>query len=74
MLLTPTEILYHGYNVWVPEIQNGTNKYNLTINQPQGLQFVVTMWGASGVQYAGTTDVISQYLLASPVASTLTVD
>lgn len=46
--------------MWVPSIPNGTNAYNLPINLPAGLQFVVTVWGESGVEYAGTTDVLSK--------------
>jgi neutral trehalase len=44
----------------VPSIPNGTNSYNLSINQPAGLQYMVTVWGASGIEYAGTTDVLSE--------------
>ncbi|WOO78788.1 uncharacterized protein LOC62_02G002326 [Vanrija pseudolonga] len=57
LLLTPTTFSSHGYNVWVPSIANGTTAYNLTIKQPAGLQYLVTVWGASGIEYAGTTDV-----------------
>jgi hypothetical protein len=45
--------------VWLPSLANGTNSYNLSITQPAGLQFVLTMWGASGISYAGTTDILS---------------
>ncbi|GMK54451.1 hypothetical protein CspeluHIS016_0110370 [Cutaneotrichosporon spelunceum] len=57
LLLTPTQFVSHGFNVWVPSIPNGTNSYNLSIDQPAGLQYMVTVWGASGIEYAGTTDV-----------------
>ncbi|WVQ70565.1 hypothetical protein IAR50_000084 [Cryptococcus sp. DSM 104548] len=57
LLLTPTEIKQHGYNVWIESIPAGTNKYTLDIKQPAGLQFMLTMWGASGISYAATTDV-----------------
>ncbi|KAL1409863.1 hypothetical protein Q8F55_003862 [Vanrija albida] len=57
LLLTPTTFSAHGYNVWVPSIANGTTAHNLTIKQPAGLQYLVTVWGASGIEYAGTTDV-----------------
>lgn len=46
--------------MWVPSIPNGTNKYDLPIDLPAGLKFVVTVWGQSGVEYAGTTDVLSK--------------
>ncbi|ODN99416.1 hypothetical protein L198_03258 [Cryptococcus wingfieldii CBS 7118] len=59
LLLTPTEIKQHGYNVWVESIPAGTNKYTLDIKQPAGLQFMLTMWGASGISYAATTDVMT---------------
>ncbi|BEI85596.1 hypothetical protein CcaverHIS002_0509970 [Cutaneotrichosporon cavernicola] len=59
LLLTPTQFVSHGYNVWIPNISNGTNAYNLTIDQPAGLQYMVTVWGASGIEYAGTTDVLT---------------
>lgn len=61
LLLTPTTFSSHGYNVWVPSIANGTTAYNLTIKQPAGLQYLVTVWGASGIEYAGTTDVQSEW-------------
>lgn len=75
LLLTPTQHQQHGYNVsiitviastmaayvqvWLPSLPNGTSSYNLTIRQPAGLQFVLTMWGASGISNAGTTDILS---------------
>ncbi|TYJ55659.1 hypothetical protein B9479_003691 [Cryptococcus floricola] len=59
LLLTPTEIKQHGYNVWIESIPVGTNKYTLDIKQPAGLQFMLTMWGASGISYAATTDVMT---------------
>ena len=46
--------------VWLPSIPDGTNSYNLSINQPEGSHFLLTMWGASGISYAGTTDVNSE--------------
>lgn len=61
MLTYPqTTFEQYGYNIWVPSIPNGTNAYDLPINLPAGLQFVVTVWGKSGVEYAGTTDVLSK--------------
>ncbi|WVO17583.1 hypothetical protein L204_105280 [Cryptococcus depauperatus] len=59
LLLTPTDIKEHGYNVWIESIPAGTNSYNLTVRQPAGLQFLLTMWGASGISSAGTTDVMT---------------
>jgi hypothetical protein len=37
--------------------------YNLSINQPAGLQYMLTMWGSSGIRMAGTTDVLSGFRL-----------
>ncbi|OWZ55992.1 hypothetical protein C349_00690 [Cryptococcus neoformans var. grubii Br795] len=59
LLLTPTKIVQHGYNVWVDSIPAGTNEYSLYIRQPEGLQFILTVWGASGITYAATTDVMT---------------
>ncbi|RXK41773.1 hypothetical protein M231_01008 [Tremella mesenterica] len=59
LLLTPTAFVEHGYNVWIPSIDQHTNKYNLSINQPAGTQFLLTVWGSSGIKFAGTTDVIT---------------
>ncbi|ODN82848.1 hypothetical protein L202_01109 [Cryptococcus amylolentus CBS 6039] len=59
LLLTPTEIKQHGYNVWIESIPAGTHEYTFTIKQPAGLQFMLTMWGASGISYAATTDVMT---------------
>jgi hypothetical protein len=46
--------------VWVPTIDNGTNEYTMTLRQPEGLPFMVTVWGKSGIQFAGTTDIYSK--------------
>ncbi|KAK8850369.1 hypothetical protein IAR55_004287 [Kwoniella newhampshirensis] len=59
LLLTPTEFRQHGYNVWIESIPAGTNSYNLDIRQPAGIQYMLTMWGASGITYAATTDVMT---------------
>ncbi|WVQ86020.1 hypothetical protein IAT38_008188 [Cryptococcus sp. DSM 104549] len=59
LLLTPTEIKQHGYNVWIESIPATASSYELTIRQPAGLQFLLTMWGASGISYAATTDVMT---------------
>nr|XP_031860244.1 uncharacterized protein CI109_004376 [Kwoniella shandongensis]KAA5527316.1 hypothetical protein CI109_004376 [Kwoniella shandongensis] len=59
LLLTPTEFKQHGYNVWIESIPAGSNSYNLTIRQPAGLQYMLTMWGASGITFAATTDVLT---------------
>ncbi|KGB75393.2 hypothetical protein CNBG_1231 [Cryptococcus deuterogattii R265] len=59
LLLTPTKFVQHGYNVWVDSIPAGTNEYSLYIRQPAGLQFILTVWGASGITYAATTDVMT---------------
>ena len=50
----------HGYNIWIQAIDAGQKSYNLSINQPSQEQFVLTMWGASGIQYAATTDIMSE--------------
>jgi hypothetical protein len=52
-----------GSQVWVPSIDDGINVYNLSINQPAGLQYMLTMWGSSGIRMAGTTDVLSGFRL-----------
>ncbi|ORX41178.1 hypothetical protein BD324DRAFT_47138 [Kockovaella imperatae] len=59
LLLTPTQHVEHGYNVWEPSLPADSNKYNLTIRQPTGTHFLLTMWGASGISYAATTDVMT---------------
>nr|XP_019051335.1 hypothetical protein I302_01784 [Kwoniella bestiolae CBS 10118]OCF30265.1 hypothetical protein I302_01784 [Kwoniella bestiolae CBS 10118] len=59
LLLTPTEFKEHGYNVWIESIPDGQNSYELLIRQPAGLQYMLTVWGASGIQYAATTDVLT---------------
>jgi len=45
--------------MWVPTIENGTNQYTMTLGQPEGVPFMVTVWGKSGIQFAGTTDIYS---------------
>ncbi|GFZ48211.1 hypothetical protein JCM24511_05959 [Saitozyma sp. JCM 24511] len=52
-----TSFASHGYNLWIPEIDNASNNITIPINQPAGLSYLVTVWGASGIEYAGTTDV-----------------
>ncbi|WWC92074.1 uncharacterized protein L201_007028 [Kwoniella dendrophila CBS 6074] len=64
LLLTPTAFKEYGYNVWIESIPDGTNAYNLTIQQPAGLQYLLTVWGSSGIQYAATTDVMT---VGSPI-------
>ncbi|WVQ95707.1 hypothetical protein IAU59_002806 [Kwoniella sp. CBS 9459] len=59
LLLTPTAFKEHGYNVWVDSIADETNSLELDINLPAGLQFLLTMWGASGIRYAATSDVMT---------------
>ncbi|WVQ63087.1 uncharacterized protein L199_001238 [Kwoniella botswanensis] len=59
LLLTPTEFKEHGYNVWIESIPDGQNSYDLPIRQPEGIQYMLTVWGASGIQYAATTDVLT---------------
>jgi hypothetical protein len=59
MLLTPTDFVQHGYNLWVPEIPSNYTNWTIPIRQPAGMNFMVTMWGASGIRYAGTTDILS---------------
>jgi hypothetical protein len=31
----------------------------MTLRQPEGIPFMVTVWGKSGIQFAGTTDIYS---------------
>lgn len=31
----------------------------MTLRQPEGVPFMVTVWGKSGIQFAGTTDIYS---------------
>ncbi|WRT70529.1 uncharacterized protein IL334_007527 [Kwoniella shivajii] len=64
LLLTPTEFKQHGYNVWIESIPDGTNDYDLPIRLPEGLQYMLTVWGSSGIRYAATTDVLT--VQASP--------
>ncbi|KAL7422712.1 hypothetical protein Q5752_002003 [Cryptotrichosporon argae] len=59
LLFTPTTFAAHSYNIWVQSIPNGTTAYNLTIDQAEGTQYMVTVWGASGISMAGTTDVLT---------------
>ncbi|OCF33606.1 hypothetical protein I316_04679 [Kwoniella heveanensis BCC8398] len=59
LLLTPTAFKQHGYNVWIDSIADGTNSLELNIRLPAGLQFLLTMWGASGISYAATSDVMT---------------
>jgi hypothetical protein len=46
--------------LWIPEIDNASNNITIPINQPAGLSYLVTVWGASGIEFAGTTDVQSE--------------
>lgn len=32
----------------------------MTLRQPEGVPFMVTVWGKSGIQFAGTTDIYSE--------------
>lgn len=50
LLLTPTNIVQHGYNLWVPEIPSNATNWTIPINQPAGMQFMITMWGTSGIR------------------------
>ncbi|WVF68146.1 hypothetical protein IAT40_002909 [Kwoniella sp. CBS 6097] len=59
LLLTPTTFKEHGYNVWIDSIPADRNLYKLDIRLPAGLQFLLTMWGASGIGYAATSDVMT---------------
>ncbi|WWC72374.1 uncharacterized protein I206_106336 [Kwoniella pini CBS 10737] len=59
LLLTPTQFKEHGYNVWIESIPDGVNSYELPIRQPEGIQYMLTVWGSSGIQYAATTDVMT---------------
>ncbi|ORY29633.1 hypothetical protein BCR39DRAFT_588215 [Naematelia encephala] len=68
ILLTPTTFVEHGYNLWLPSVENGTHAYNVTLRQPAGMQFLLTVWGASGIEYAGTTDVMTVGQPATGVA------
>nr|XP_018259985.1 uncharacterized protein I303_08057 [Kwoniella dejecticola CBS 10117]OBR82143.1 hypothetical protein I303_08057 [Kwoniella dejecticola CBS 10117] len=68
LLLTPTQFKEHGYNVWIESIPDGTNSYDLPIRQPEGLQYMLTVWGSSGIQFAATTDVMT--VQPSPNSST----
>jgi hypothetical protein len=52
--------------LWVPEIPSNTTNWTIPINQPAGVTFLITMWGASGIRYAGTTDVLSEYTQGFP--------
>jgi len=33
----------------------------MTLRQPEGVPFMVTVWGKSGIQFAGTTDIYSTF-------------
>lgn len=52
---------------WIATIPNGTNSYTLPINQPAGLQFMLTVWGNGGIEYAGTTTVLSELRIYRPI-------
>lgn len=69
LLLTPTTFVEHGYNIWIQAIDASRNSYNLSINQPAQEQFVLTMWGASGIQYAATTDIMTVGTQTNPYVS-----
>ena len=45
--------------IWVPEIPSNLTNYTVPIDLPSGTSFLLTMWGASGIAHAGTTDVMS---------------
>ncbi|KAK4688625.1 hypothetical protein P7C73_g1489, partial [Tremellales sp. Uapishka_1] len=61
-----TTFIEHGYNVWIDSIPDGTSSYNLPINLPSGLQFILTMWGEGGISKAGTTDILTVGAPAAP--------
>jgi hypothetical protein len=37
----------------------------MTLRQPEGIPFMVTVWGKSGIQFAGTTDIYSESKLST---------
>ena len=37
----------------------------MTLRQPEGVPFMVTVWGKSGIQFAGTTDIYSESNLST---------